>query len=111
MTLRLVVSDTSPIRVLHHVSHLHLLGEFFDEVLIPPAVARELEASGRFVSISVAQIPKCRIEVPQDIAAVKALEAELQSGEAEAIVLARERDAELLIDVTKPRKRTTLRTN
>ena len=35
VTLRLVVSDTSPIRVLHHVSQLHLLGEFFDEVLIP----------------------------------------------------------------------------
>jgi predicted nucleic acid-binding protein len=41
---RLVVSDTSPIRVLSHLSYLHLIGEFFDEVLIPPAVARELES-------------------------------------------------------------------
>ena len=44
MTTRLVVSDTSPIRILSHLSHLHLLGDFFDEVLIPPAVAHELEA-------------------------------------------------------------------
>ena len=99
MTTRLVVSDTSPIRVLHHFSHLHLLGEFFDEVLVPPAVSRELEMlESRFTSISVTEVPKCRIEIPKDVAAVKELELELQSGEAEAIVLARENDAELLID-------------
>ena len=75
MKARLVVSDTSPIRVLQHVSQLHLLGEFFDEVLIPPAVARELEASVSRFALSVTEIPKCRIEVPQDVAAIKALEA------------------------------------
>ncbi|PYS34446.1 MAG: DUF3368 domain-containing protein [Acidobacteria bacterium] len=98
MTIGLVVSDTSPIRVLHHLSQLQLLAEFFDEVLIPPAVARELEARSRFASISVAEVPKCRIEMPKDVAAIKQLEAELQRGEAEAIVLAREHDAALLID-------------
>ena len=99
MTIRLVVSDTSPIRVLHHLSQLHLLGEFFEEVLVPPAVARELAApESRFAPISVAEVPKCRIEIPKDLVAVKELEVELQSGEAEAIVLAREHDAELLID-------------
>lgn len=94
MTIRLVVSDTSPIRVLHHLSQLHLIGEFFDEVLVPPAVARELEApESRFASISAAEVPRCRLEIPKDVAAVKELEVELQSGEAEAIVLAREHDA------------------
>ena len=99
MTTRLVVSDTSPIRVLHHLAQLHLLGEFFDEVLIPPAVARELQATeSRLVPVPIAEVPKCRIETPKDAAAVKALETELQPGEAEAIVLAREREAELLIE-------------
>lgn len=92
MTIRLVVSDTSPIRVLQHLSKLHLLGEFFDEVLIPPAVARELEApKSRLAAVSVADLPKCRIQAPKDVAAIKALETELQSGEAEAIALARTR--------------------
>jgi predicted nucleic acid-binding protein len=58
VTTRLVVSDTSPIRILSHLSHLHLLGDFFDEVLIPPAVAHELEApESRAVSVPLAQIP------------------------------------------------------
>jgi predicted nucleic acid-binding protein len=94
-----VVSDTSPIRVLSHVSKLHLLAEFFDEVLIPPAVARELEApESRTGSVSLAQIPKCSIRVPNDVIEIHKLEVELQTAEAEAIVLAREIRAELLID-------------
>lgn len=99
MTARLVVSDTSPIRVLWHISQLALLAEFFDEVLIPPAVARELESPpSHAVPILSAAIPKCRVEAPKDMVAAKELEAELQTGEAEAIVLARELGAELLID-------------
>ena len=39
----LVVSDTSPIRALAHLGRLDVLASLFDEVLIPPAVARELE--------------------------------------------------------------------
>jgi predicted nucleic acid-binding protein len=99
VTNRLVVSDTSPIRVLSHLSNLNLVGEFFDEVLIPPAVARELEApESHTASVTLAQIPKCRVQAPNDVGTVKELEKELQTAEAEAIVLARELGAELLID-------------
>ena len=84
------MSDTSPIRVLRHLSHLSLLGKFFDEVLIPPAVARELEApQSSLEAVSLSEIPKCRVEIPKDIAGIKQLETELETGEAEAIVLAR----------------------
>jgi predicted nucleic acid-binding protein len=94
-----VVSDTSPIRVLSHLSHLHLLDEFFDEVLIPPAVARELETpESHNAAVSLGQIRKCRVQAPNNASAIRQLEAELQTGEAEAIVLARELGAELLID-------------
>lgn len=99
MTARLVVSDTSPIRVLWHISQLALLGEFFEDVLIPPAVARELESPPSHIApIPLAAVPKCRVQAPKDVAATKELEAELQTAEAEAIVLARELGAELLID-------------
>ena len=42
----IVVSDTSPIRALAHVGHLDLLGAIYGEVLIPPAVADELQDAG-----------------------------------------------------------------
>ena len=62
-------------------------------------MARELQATeSRLVPVPIAEVLKCRIETPKDAAAVKALETELQPGEAEAIVLAREHQAELLID-------------
>jgi uncharacterized protein len=99
VTTRLVVSDTSPIRVLSYLSHLHLLAEFFDEVLIPPAVAHELETpESRAASVPLAQIPNCRMQAPKDVVAIQRLEAELQLAEAEAIVLAQEFSAQLLID-------------
>jgi uncharacterized protein len=99
VTTRLVVSDTSPIRVLSHLSRLHLLSEFFDEVLIPPAVARELEApESRAVPVPLSQVPKSRVQAPNDVAAIQKLEREVQTAEAEAIVLAQEFGAQLLID-------------
>ena len=39
----IVISDTSPIRALAHLDQLQLLYRIFQEVLIPPAVADELE--------------------------------------------------------------------
>ena len=67
--------------------------------LIPPVVGRELESPpSRTVPILLATVPKCRVEAPKDVVATKELEAELQTREAEAIVLARELGAELLID-------------
>jgi len=54
-------------------------------------VARELEApESRTAAVPIAQIPKCRVQAPNDVMAVQKLEAELQTAEAEAIVLARE---------------------
>ena len=99
MKTRLVVCDTSPIRVLRHLVLLDLLGEFFGEVLIPPAVARELETpKQKSPPMELAAIPNGRVEAPKDGAAVRRLEGELQTGEAEAIVLARETGADLIID-------------
>jgi predicted nucleic acid-binding protein len=38
----LVVSDTSPLRALAHLSLLPVLGQLFHEVVVPPAVAAEV---------------------------------------------------------------------
>lgn len=97
--MRIVVSDTSPIRVLKHLDRLHLLGDLFDEILIPPAVVRECgQARAPHLPVAVAEIPRARVVAPSNQAVVGELERHLQSGEAQAIALAEELRVELLID-------------
>src|SRR5215213_6027384 len=97
--MAIVVSDTSPIRVLKHLDCLQILADLFDEVLLPPAVARECgRATPPHPSIAVTDIPRARVVAPSDRSAVEELERHLQSGEAEAIALAQELGLELLID-------------
>jgi predicted nucleic acid-binding protein len=97
--MRIVVSDTSPIRVLRHLNHLQLLGDLFDEILIPPAVARECgQASTQHLPVAVSDIPRARVVAPSNQLVVEELERHLQLGEAEAIALAQELGTELLID-------------
>lgn len=99
MTVRLVVSDTSPIRALDHLQLLDLLSRLFEVVLIPPAVRDELALPRRrFRAVDVVQIPGATIQAPADLTRVRELERELQAGEAEAIALAEEVQAELLVD-------------
>lgn len=40
--MKVVVSDTSPIRALSHLDRLELLASLLGEVIVPPAVAEEL---------------------------------------------------------------------
>lgn len=88
----IVVSDTSPITTLLQIGKADLLRQLYGEVLIPDAVRDELSAAHQslpdfFVCVSAA-----------DRNAVIALLRELDAGEAEAIVLAKEKGALLLID-------------
>lgn len=95
----LVVSDTSPVRALAHLNRLDLLTTLFNAVLIPPAVRDELaRPRRRFSPVDVALIPGATVRAPRDIAYVQHLRRELQAGEAEAIALAEEVGAQLLID-------------
>src|SRR6266540_397775 len=97
--MAVVVSDTSPIRALDFLKSLHLLQRLFSEVVVPPAVRDELAIPRkRFRAIEVTEIPGAVVRSPVDISAVKQLERELQSGESQAIILARELGAQLLID-------------
>jgi hypothetical protein len=65
--LSIVVSDTSPIRALAHLGNLDLLPKMFGEVLIPPAVAGELEKPRpRFEPISIQGLAFARIRAPQN---------------------------------------------
>lgn len=95
----IIVSDTSPITTLLQIGKADLLHQLYDEVLIPEAVRDELFA----LHVSLPAFFRC--EPVRDASAVERLLAELDLGEAEAIVLALERKADLLlIDESDGRK-------
>ena len=89
----IVVSDTSPLSALLTVGKLTLLHELFGEILIPSAVYRELLQHHPEVS----ETSFLRHQSVVDQSAVSALLDTLDPGEAEAIVLAVEQHADLLL--------------
>lgn len=93
-----VVSDTSPLRALHHLGLNHLLTELLGEVLIPPAVEAELTfPTPRFASVTIQDFANLRVEAPRDRVLIDRLSQELDAGEAEAIALASESESSILL--------------
>ena len=87
-TTREAVSNTSPVQYLHQTGLLHLLAGLYSRTLIPPAVARELEA-GRAVGIDlpdVAALPWMKIVAPEGLDKVPTA-ADLGAGEKEVLAL------------------------
>lgn len=96
----IVVSDTSPITNLFQIGRLQLLRELFDDVIIPRAVAIEIEFldSNRNILLQNQWI---RIVELSDRKLLDDLTDELDPGEAEAIALAIQLGADaVLIDET-----------
>jgi uncharacterized protein len=95
----IVVSDTSPVLNLARIGRLQLLPSLYRQVLIPPAVYQELTASrrGQAAAIDLVAEPWLIVASPTDQTRVRELRESLDPGEAEAIVLAIERRAGLLL--------------
>ena len=107
----IVVSDTTPLIGLASIQRFDLLQQLFGEVYIPQAVYDEAVLAGheqggakREVSMST----WIKVVGVQDRLAVEVLLDEMDLGEAEAIVLARELSAEwVLMDERKGRRKLT----
>jgi hypothetical protein len=99
----IVVSDTSVITSLIQIGRAGLLKELYQTVLIPSAVHAEL--------LQTHTQPPAFLEIKQAVnrAMVARLEAELDLGEAEAIVLAKESNADLLLIDEKLGRQVALR--
>jgi len=94
----IVISDTSPLRALAHVGRLDLLGAIYGEVLVPPAVADELQGiSSGFPPIMVSSIPAVRVQAPSDSRLISRFQQELDRGESEALALAIEVGATIIL--------------
>lgn len=102
----IVVSDTSPINNLAAINQLYLLHQLYRTVLIPKAVYRELTDPNFPIAgaTEVQTLDWIQTRAVSDRTLVEALSNELDIGEAEAIALAVEIQAEqVLIDERRGR--------
>ncbi|MEQ1746280.1 MAG: DUF3368 domain-containing protein [Saprospiraceae bacterium] len=95
----IVVSDTSPISNLVLIGRLDILQNLFLQLVIPPKVLMEVQALQDFgVDTSTfEQADWIKVQSPQNAIEVSQLLSEINRGEAEAIVLAEETKAGLLL--------------
>ncbi|CAD7767144.1 MAG: hypothetical protein DNFNHJIP_00551 [Candidatus Argoarchaeum ethanivorans] len=96
----IVVSNSTPLIALSRIKKFNLLKEYFGEISIPKEVFDEVAIRGRNLSGSeeVASVNWIKVEDVVNKIAVESLSMTLDRGEAEAIVLAKEKDALLIID-------------
>ena len=107
----IIVSNTTPLIGLAVIGHFGLLRQLFDEIHIAEAVYREAVVAGREkggAKREVSEADWIRVVPAQDRLAVDVLLDELDTGEAETIVLARELGADwVLMDEKKVRRKLT----
>lgn len=106
----IVVSDTSPISNLATVGQLDLLKQIYGEVIIPETVYQEIINAGATepATLAVQSLEWIKKGSVNNLTLVMSLQTQLDPGEAEAIVLALELKADLLIvDERKGRKEAT----
>ena len=90
-----IVSNTGPLIALASIGQFHLLQALFGSIAIPPAVRTENQDQISLAALAAANWVVVR--VVKDRLATQLLREELDSGESEAIVLASEVDAAILL--------------
>ncbi len=95
----IVVSNTSPISNLAAIGQLELLQQLYGTIIIPPAVYQELINSGDAepATLAVQTLDWIQTQPVSDRVLLTSLQTNLDPGEAEAITLAVEINAERLI--------------
>ncbi len=93
--MRKVVSNTTPLIALADIGQLELLHKLYDEVLVPEAVFNEVESEpARTIVLNAEWIKRIKVHHPDR----KSLfSSRLHAGEVEAIILAEEENADLLL--------------
>jgi predicted nucleic acid-binding protein len=97
--MKIVVSNTSPLRYLTGISEQDLLPQLFGKILIPKAVYRELIHKNtptvvrEYFLSRPTWIEVCEVKIASDNSALLHLDA----GEIEAILLAKQKNANLLL--------------
>ena len=90
-----VVSNTGPLIALASIDQFDLLRNLFGRILIPPAVRAEVQDETSAAALTA--FNWIVVRPAQDMLAVQLLREVLDAGESEAIILARELDADLVL--------------
>ena len=97
----IVISDTSVITNLAAIDHLQLLPQLYNQVTLPEAVYRELTDMDtpvpETIEVQMASVLEVRQVVNRQVVERLRYEVRLDPGESEAIALALELDADLLL--------------
>lgn len=97
--MRKVIVNTTPLIALCHVGQLDVLKKIYGEVLIPPAVYQEL--SEKKESLCKKQVDNSldwiHVEKIENQMAKSMFKAQLHDGEVEVMILAKEKNADLVI--------------
>jgi len=95
----IVISDTSPLSGLFRIGYLHLFEPLYGKIIIPPAVKDELLELVHFGSdpSQILSQPWLEIRAFQNAALYQKFRRELDEGEAQAIAIALESGADLLL--------------
>lgn len=100
----MIVADTSPLSAFLRVHRPDILSDLFGHIVIPAAVATELDRGAAQVGSWRSSMPFLVLKAVEPSPLLSLLRAELDPGEAEAIALAAEGGATLLlIDEVKGR--------
>lgn len=107
--MREVVTNTSPLLYLHQLGCIDLLPALYSKLLVPRSVVEELTA-GRAVGHDVPHVPALpwAVVVSSPNLALLALATDLGKGESEAIAIAHERNALLILDDALARRHASL---
>jgi predicted nucleic acid-binding protein len=96
--MSVVVSDTSPLHALNHLGLLDVLPLLYGEVLIPPAVSAELlNPAAGLQPLDVTLLQGIRVVAPADTTQFASAALKLDPGEIEALALAVELKAGLIL--------------
>ena len=97
----IVIADTTPIITLMKLQRLDLLEKLFDTVIVPNAVYEELTSNSNYLTevqmvVECPFLKRCAVSDRQSIKILREVVG-LDAGESEAIALAEENNADLLI--------------
>lgn len=95
----IVVSNSGPLIALSKIKHLDILEKFFGEIIIPEAVWIEVveEGEGRPGAEDVKDSPWIKVNKVKNKIGIEALKHEIGIGESEAIILAMELNANIIL--------------
>ena len=95
----IILSDSGPLIALSKINYLHILNEFFNEIIIPQAVWMEVveKGNGRPGSKDVQDAYWILVNEAKDILGIEALKHEIGVGESETIILAKELKADIVL--------------